>query len=284
MEKALAALCAAIVIVAFSAPGATGVGAASSFLDAAGDQRGPQGVGLDITRVEVTNADGVIAFDITISNHQNLPSGSFIAVFFDVDRNLDTGDLGDEFQVGWSPESGLSFERWDGSRFVDRATTGLQAAFSNGVFTLRIAANALDVVTSFDFLIGTLHTAEQGRGTDVAPALGSHWTYQIVERFTLAASRPTAAPKQPVAGKRFTVSMAVKRGDTGVALGSGSVLCAARIGTAKLPAVGRYTSGTARCAMTVPRAAGGKTLRGTITVRGGGSSVTKSFRFRVART
>jgi hypothetical protein len=284
MEKALAALSAAIVIVAFSTTGATSAPTDTSFVDAAGDQRGPQGAGLDITLVEVTNTnDGVVTFRVTIGNHRVLPPRSFIAVFFDLDKNQDTGDLGDDAQIGWSPESGLTLERWGGDRFVRFSVHELEAGFSDGVFTLRIPRTELANAASFDFLIGTLMAAEQGNGTDVAPALGSHWTYEIVERFTLSASRPTATPKQPVAGKRFTVSMAVTRADTGEALGSGSVLCAARVGTAKLRAVSRYASGTARCAMTVPRGTRGKTLRGTITARGGGSSVTKSFSFRVAR-
>lgn len=237
----------------------------------------------DITRVEVSNGpEGVVTFRVTIANYTDLPSNAFVAVFFDLDRNIDTGDLGDEAQVGWSPTGGLSFERWDGTRMVAAPAGTILASFANGIFTLEIPRSELNGVASFDFLIGTSARVDEFLGTDVAPLLGAHWTYYLVlGALTLRTGSVRAAPARPVAGKRFTVSTEVTRTDTRTLVRSGAVACTATVGKTKLRARGGFASGRARCVMTVPRNAGGKLLRGSLTVGVERVSVRKAYSFRV---
>ena len=264
--------------------------AAASFSDPAGDQRAAGGggaeianAGPDITRVDVSNRqDGVISFRITIANYRDLPANAFLAIFFDLDRNFDTGDLGDEAQVGWSPSAGVAFERWNGQRMAAAPAGSILASFAEGVFTLEIPRSELDGVSSFDFLVGSSALVNELLATDVAPVLGSHWTYNLVlGKLTLRASSVVGIPTRPVAGKLFTVSSGVTRSDTGTAVRSGAVTCTARTGRAAIQARGRFAGGRARCSMTVPRGAAGKVLSGALTIRVDGASVRRAYSFRV---
>lgn len=255
--------------------------AAASFSDPAGDQRGTPGAGLDITTVDVTHTpDGLITFRVRIANYKVLPPTSFIAVFVDLDRDFNTGDLGDDVQIGWSPALGVAFERWDGARYVSAPAASLTAGFSDGIFTLTIPGSELGSVASFDFLVGTSADIDGTLNTDVAPALSSRWTYDLVP-LVMSASRMVRSPAQPVAGKRFLVSTMISRADSGAAVTTGSVTCTARVGKTKLRATGRFARGVAQCVMNVPRGAKGKALRGTLTIRAGGGSLRKPYSFRV---
>jgi hypothetical protein len=256
--------------------------AAASFSDPAGDQKGTPGAGLDITAVDVTHAsDGLITFRVRIANYQVLPPTSFIAVFLDLDRDFNTGDLGDDVQIGWSPSLGVAIERWDGAHYVSAPADSLTAGFSDGLFTLTIPRSELGSVGSFDFLVGTSAVLDGTLNTDVAPAISSRWTYDLIP-LVMSASRLVGSRAQPVAGKRFVVSTRISRADTGVAVTAGSVTCTARVGTTKLRATGRFAGGVAQCVMSVPRGATGKALRGTVTIRAGGGSLQKPYSFRVA--
>jgi hypothetical protein len=286
VTKGLVALTATLAGLSWAAAALADV----SFSDPAGDQRAAGGggaevarAGPDITRVDVSNGqDGVVTFRVTIANYRDLPPSAFLAIFFDLDRNLDTGDLGDEAQIGWSPAGGLAFERWDGQRFVAAPAGAILAAFAEGVFTLEIPRSDLGGVASFDFLVGSSALVNEMLATDIAPVLGSHWTYHLVlGPLTLRASSLVAVPARPVAGKQFTVSTAVTRSDTRSLARSGSVTCTASVGQATIRAQGRFASGRARCVLTVPRTAGGKMLRGTVTVRVEGASVRRLYSFRV---
>jgi hypothetical protein len=269
----------------------TGAGFADeAFLDPVGDQAAARGggsevasAGPDITRVEVSNAqDGLVSFRITIANYNELPANAFVAVFLDLDRNLDTGDLGDDAQIGLSPARGVTYERWDGMRMVPVPAGSLRVSFANGVLTVEIPRNELNGTASFDFLVGALAEIDEFVATDFAPKLGSHWRYNLViGEFALRASAVAARPSRPVAGGQFTVSTAVTRADTRTPLAVGSVGCTARIGNAAIRTRGRLASGRASCAMTVPRTAAGKLLRGTLTIRSAGASVRKPYSFRV---
>jgi hypothetical protein len=152
-----------------------------SFVDPAGDQRADRGggsavasAGPDITRVEVSNGqDGIVTFRITIANYTSLPPNAFVAVFFDLDRNVDTGDLGDEAQIGLSPSRGVTYERWDGTRMVAGPAGAILASFANGILTLAVPRTELNGAASFDFLVGALYEVDEFIATDFAPRLGS---------------------------------------------------------------------------------------------------------------
>jgi hypothetical protein len=286
VRKGLAATTAALSGLVWAASGL----ADEAFVDRAGDQRADRGggsavasAGPDITRVEVSNGqDGLVTFRITIANYTDLPANAFVAVFFDLDRNVDTGDLGDEAQIGLSPSRGVTYERWDGARMVAAPLGEIVVTFANGVFTLQIPRAELNGAESFDFLVGALTQIDEFLATDFAPRLGSHWTYHLaLGALTLRASSLARAPAQPIAGRRFVVSTAVTRTDTRTTLQSGSVSCTATVGEAKLRARGGFASGRARCVLTVPRTAARKLLRGSLTVGVEGVSVRKTYSFRV---
>jgi hypothetical protein len=244
-----------------------------SFSDPAGDQRAAGGGGADvasaapdITRVDVSNGqDGIVTFRITIANYRDLPSNAFLAIFFDLDRNDETGDLGDEAQIGWTSAGGLVFERWDGERMVRATTEAIVAGFSEGVFTLAVHRGELGGVSTFDFLVGSSARVNELLGTDIAPPLSEHWTYDLVlGALTLRATSLSASPERPVAGKTFIVAAAVTRTDTRTTVRSGLVTCSARVGGATIRARGGFSAGRARCVLTVPRNAAGKLLRGSL--------------------
>jgi hypothetical protein len=77
------------------------------------------------------------------------------------------------------------------------------------------------------------------------------------------------------------VSSLVVLADTGDRIPDGRTTCAVRVGTARLRAAGTFAASRARCTMTVPRNATGKVLRGTLTVRHAGATITRPFSFRV---
>jgi hypothetical protein len=287
VSKGLVAATAVLAGLVWAAAGL----ADASFSDPAGDQRAASGGGTevanaapDITRVDVSNGqDGVVMFRVTIANYRDLPSNAFLAIFFDLDRNDETGDLGDEAQVGFTT-GGLVFERWDGQRMVRASTEAILADFSDGVFSVAIHRGVLDGVTSFDFLVGSSARVNELLGTDIAPVLGEHWTYNLVlGTLGLRASSLSAVPARPVAGKTFTVRTTVTRTDTRTIVSSGSVTCTARVGGSTIRARGGFSGGNARCVLTVPRGAAGKLLRGTLAVRVDGASVRRSYSFHVRR-
>jgi hypothetical protein len=287
VSKGLVAVTAALAGLVWAAAGVADV----SFSDPAGDQKAALGGGAevanaapDITRIDVSNGqDGVVTFRVTIANYRDLPANAFLAIFFDLDRNDETGDLGDEAQIGWTSAGGVIYERWDGERMVRASTESVLAGFSEGIFTVAVHRAALDGVASFDFLVGSSARVNELLATDIAPVLGEHWTYHLVlGALTLRASSLTSTPARPVAGKRFVVSTAVTRSDTRTTVRSGSVTCAARVGGSTIRARGAFAAGRAQCALTVPKSAAEKLLRGTLTVRLEGASVRRSYSFRVA--
>jgi hypothetical protein len=195
---------------------------------------------------------------------------------------VDTGDLGDEAQIGLSPSHGVTYERWDGTRMVAVPAGAILASFANGILTLAVPRTELNGAASFDFLVGALNEVDKFVATDFAPRLGSHWTYHLaLGPLALRASSVATAPARPVAGQRFAVSMAVTRTDTRTALAAGAVICTARVGRASIRATGSFTGGRARCALTVPRNSVGKVLRGTLTVRTTGASVRKAYGYKI---
>lgn len=274
------------LLVAPSASGDT------SFEDGAGDQRNTEElVAPDITTVHVSNTrDGLITFRLSIANHASLPGGSRIAVLLDLDRSIATGDQGFEYavrhDVDGTGRATLVFERWEESVFqlVQIPAESLTSSFSGGVFTLSIPRGELRNTTGFQFgmYAALLDPDGDDHAVDDAPN-ANLWTYDLtgLPAPRLSTTRLAVMPGRPVAGKTFVVHAGVRRADTGSTVATASVTCTARVGKTKLRSVGRFSDGRARCAVSVPRSAKGKTLRGTITIRADRAAVTRSFSYRV---
>jgi hypothetical protein len=273
----------------------TGTQAAAdiSFEDALGDQRNMEDlIAPDITSVGVSNtSNGVITFRVAIANHTTLPPRSRIAVLFDLDRRQATGFSGFEYafshEIDDRGQALVKFERWDAVNleFDLLPTTGLVSEFSNGVYTLHIPRARLQnpLVFEFGMYAAALNLAAPNKSAvDDAPNT-ELWSYELVglPAPRLTTPRLLVRPAQPVAGRSFTVQAVVRRSDSSETVTSGSVSCTARIGTTKLRARGGFGDGRAQCVVSVPRTAKGKTLRGTLTVRAAGASLSRPFSYRV---
>ena len=273
----------------------TGTQAAAdvSFEDALGDQRNMEElIAPDITSVAVSNStNGVITFRVTIANHTTLPPRSRIAVLFDLDRRQATGFSGFEYafshEIDDAGQARLKFERWDEANleFDLLPTNGLVSEFSNGVYTLHIPRGQLQNTLVFEFgmYAAALNLAAPTKSAvDDAPNT-ELWSYELVglPAPRLSTQRLLVRPAQPIAGRSFTVQALVRRSDSGETVTSGSVSCTARVGTTRLRARGGFGGGRAQCVVSVPRSAKGKTLRGTLTVRAAGASLSRPFSYRI---
>jgi hypothetical protein len=280
---------AALVTLLTGTPAAADV----AFEDARGDQRNMEDlVAPDITSVQVSNTPtGVITFQVTIANHATLPPRSRIAILFDLDRRQATGFTGFEYafshEIDDAGQAHLKFERWDEANleFDLLPTTGLVSEFSNGVYTFRIPRAQLQNTILFEFgmYAAALNLAAPTKSAvDDAPNT-ELWSYELVglPAPRLSTQRLLVRPAQPVAGRSFTVQALVRRSDSGETVTSGSVSCTARVGTARLRARGGFGGDRAVCVVSVPRTAKGKTLRGTLTVRAVGASLSRPFSYRI---
>jgi len=271
----------------------TQAGADVAFEDEVGDQRNAEDlVAPDITSVQVSNTpNGVIAFRVTIANHTTLPPRSRIALLFDLDRRQATGFIGFEYafshEIDDAGRPQLKFERWDDVNldFDVLPLTGIVSEFSNGVYTFSIPRARLQNTILFDFgmYAAALNLAAPNKSAvDDAPNT-ELWSYELVglPAPRLSSPRLFVKPALPVAGRPFTVQALVRRSDSGETVTSGSVSCTARVGTTRLRARGGFGEGRAQCVVSVPRTAKGKTLRGTLTVRAVGASLSRPFSYRI---
>lgn len=245
----------------------------------------------DITNVQVSNArNGLITIRVTIGNFEALPPHSAIVLLIDLDRNMATGDLGFEnavsFRVDPAGQTVLTFERWDEAAFrlVEVPASGFTSTFSAGVYTLTMPRSVLanTVRFSFGLYAAAFDPAEMAPAVDSAPNT-ELWSYDLVglPGPRLTTQRLVVRPAQPVAGRTFVVQAAVRRSDSGESVTAGKVTCTARIAGAKARAIGGFSGGLARCVVTVPRTAKGKTLRGTLAVRAEGASLSRAFSYRI---
>lgn len=286
--KRLATLAVAVVLVL----GATRAAADAAFEDPVADQLNTvELVAPDITNVQVANTRaGLITIRVTIGNFEALPAHSTIVLLFDIDRNMATGDQGFEYAVSHiidpAGQTTLRFERWDEAAFrlFEIPASRLTSTFAAGVYTLTIPRSELGNTIRFSFgmYAASFDPDERDPAVDSAPNT-ELWGYDLIglPAPRLTTQRLAVRPARPVAGRSFVVQASVRRSDTGATLSAGSVSCTARVGQLKLRATGGFAGGVARCVVSVPRTAKGKTLRGTLTVRAAGASLSRAFSYRV---
>jgi hypothetical protein len=241
----------------------------------------------DLTSVRVSDVkSGWITFAITTPNFATLPAEAAIVLTIDADSNPQTGDDGAELTVTLVGGE-IALDRWNGRRWTpDELPSRARTRNSGNVVGIDLHVSELRNTRRFGFalLSADLNTAVEGAvAVDLAPSDFSYWGYALANRpaLTLVARAPVATPRRPRAGQSFTVSLPVTRSDTGARISSGTVGCRARAGGAAVEASGRVSGGSARCAFVVPRAAKGKVLRGAISVRTGGTLVSRNFTFVV---
>ena len=244
----------------------------------------------DIASIRVTDAkDGWVTFAITTPNYTTLPSESIVGLTVDTDNRSSTGDGGAEVRLT-SIGGEWELERWipDAKNWVpDGAPTRVRIRNTGGVVTVEIHRSELGGRSRLGFSVVTADintSADVVVGFDVAPDNAGYFTYTFTNKaaLSLESTRLSTAPARPRAGKPFLLTLPVRRSDTGKGITSGTVGCRVLVNEKKVPAKGRVAGGAGRCSFLVPSAAKGKLLRGTITVRSSGKSVSADFAYLIS--
>jgi hypothetical protein len=280
LRKHIAWAAAALALVA-----AAVAGAETTFTDPTGDST----TAPDLTSVAVANdAAGNITFRVNVANQPTLAADAEVVLLLDTDRNVATGEDGDDFIVYFSgANSSFGLLRWDGSDYVLAPATTFRVSYTGGVFTVTGNRSELGNTTGFWFYLFGLQfdTSDNVVASDDAPDGTLVWDYSLTAltpALSLTAGAPTGRPVRPQAGKTFVVSVPVRRSDTRAQLtAGGSVTCKATVSGKSVKATGRYGSGKPQCVLRIPRATKGKMVRGSLTVAFQGKKVTKAFSFRV---
>jgi hypothetical protein len=269
----------AIAIALVAVPGAF---AERLFVDPAGDS----GAAPDITGVRVSHDPGGAMTLAVATSQPTLAPDASIWGFFDTDRNAATGlparpGLGaDVFFIG-DAEGGVLF-RVNGNLISIDFDSSFSATYAAGIFTARLDRSELGTTDRFTFLVQADQDDANGDtvASDFAPDGAPFFEYSLTP-LTVTLGPAAGTPKLPAAGKRFVVAVKVTLSDA-QPFASGSVTCAVRAGKVALRPVGSVASGTARCAMKVPRGTAGRMLRGSLTVGVEGSApVSRSFALRI---
>jgi hypothetical protein len=255
--------------------------ATATYPDATGDHDAAP----DVTSVRVSDAkNGWITFSITTPNYAVLPEESAIIVSIDADDNPRTGESGTDVEVVLAAGE-MQLGRWDGTQFVlDDLPTRARHRNSGNVVSIDLHVSELDNARRFRFsvLSADVNTAIQSLvALDVAPDDFAFWRYALVNApsLKLTVTRLFGTPTRPRAGKRFAVNLAVTRSDTHKPISSGTVDCRVLADGKRVTATGTVGGGAGHCSFVVPRATGGRVLRGTIRVRSGGKAVAAKFSY-----
>jgi hypothetical protein len=295
-----------VCVAAIAALCLAGLSAASgseTFTDPAGDS----GVAPDITSVSVSNDDkGLLTFRVMIANRTALSPDDLIAVLIATDDPSPYTGLrfdGTNFAVVLDGANGPSLHEWDGVGLdpVLPRPRSVTASFVGGVATMTVRQEDLapgfpdlSVPVKLQFYaVAVTFDGSEAVAADRAPA-SNFFPYRVAEPLRVVVTN--FAPKKTVkAGKTLVVLMGEARGDTGAPIAGGDVSCRARAGNAALRGKGGFItvklkspidgssvkSRNAACSWQVPRAAKGKTVRGTMTVTESGVTNTRSFTTRV---
>ena len=264
------------------------------------DSSGENPAAPDITTLTVSNTDaGVIQFRVTIPNRAQLAQDMLLLLFVDSDANPQTGDpteLGADYVIEIFGGEAALF-RWDGTNFTRRAgdppATSLIFAYQGGA-TVTISAAELGNTKKlgFSFIAVSGVTVDPATGdvdftnavADIAPAAGAGlYQYEVkITPPTLVVRSLRGTPRNPTAGRTFTLKLVAARSDTGAVVQNGRVTCIGRIGNARLRAqLQRVQGGAATCTWNIGPAAKGKTFRGSVAVAFEGLRAARSFSGKV---
>ena len=259
--------------------------AAAAFPDAANDHDAAP----DVAAIRVSDAkNGWITFAITTPNYATLPSESALILTIDTDADQRTGDAGAEARItAFGGE--ISLERWSSRAReweADELPTRARYRNAGNVVTIDVHRSELANMRRFGFALLSVDVdsaALEVLAVDVSPDNGSYWRYALtnVPALRLVPTRLFATPSRPTAAKPFTVNLAVRRSDTNRPVTTGSVACRVVVAGKKVAARGTISGGAGHCSFTVPADARGARVRGTITVRSGGKTISADFAYVV---
>jgi len=257
--------------------------AAMDFPDPGADHDGAP----DVTSIRVTDAkNGWISFAISTPNYARLPVDALIQLVIDRDSRANTGEDGADLIITTVGGEYL-LERWNQASkrwFEDAAPTRVRVRNSGSVVTIDVHQSELENTPRFGFAVvaADINTqAETLLGVDFAPDDSPFYRYKLANKpaLLLTKTRLFGTPARPRAGKPFSVNLAVRRSDTSKGITSGTVGCRVLAAGKKVPAKSSVSDGAGHCRVVVPTSAAGTVLRGTITVRTGGKSVSEDFAY-----
>ena len=260
------------------------------------DSVGEDAAAPDITSVAVSNDDaGLVTFKVAISNRPALTPDMFALIYLDTDQQTSTGDpnvLGADYVLELDPGV-VDLFQWNGTDFVAAASQS-SVTFAYDATGATIRASALDLGKTKGFKFAALAVSGvtidasgnpdfTNSHSDSAPDAGhGFFSYQVLTKLTLSVVAFSTAPKPAKAGKRFVSGLAANQSDTNGPVQSGTVACAATIGTKHVAASAHgISNGIATCSWQIPKTAKRKTIRGTITLTVQGVKVSRSFAVKI---
>jgi len=260
------------------------------------DSVGEDAAAPDITSIAVSNDDaGLVTFKVAISNRPALTPDMLMFIFLDTDQKASTGDpnsSGADYVIQLVPGA-VGLFRWNGTDYVAAASqASVTFAYDATGATIRAGAQDLGKTKGFNFAaIAFAGIALDASGNpdftnahvDSAPDTGhGFFGYQVLTKLTLSVVAFSAAPNPAKAGGSFVAGLAANESDTNAPVQSGTVACAATIGTKHLAASGhRITNGIATCSWKIPKTAKKKTIKGTVTLTVQGVKVSRSFAVKI---
>ena len=270
---------------AFSSPATPEAVAANS--TSYQDSSGENPAAPDITTLTVSNTDaGMLSFRVNVPNRPSFGQDMLVVLFVDADNNPATGDpdplgQGVDYVVEIFGGEAALF-RWDGTNFTRRAgdppATSLIFTYQGGI-TINISTAELGNTKALKFNVIVFSGITIDPTTsdldftnavgDIAPAAGAGlYQYEVkITPPTLVVRSLKPTPKNPMAGRPFTLRLVAARSDTNAVVQNGRVTCVGRIGNARLRAqVQRVQGGAATCTWNIPPTAKGKTFRGSVAV------------------
>jgi hypothetical protein len=257
------------VLAALALAGSAGAVNFQVYNDAAGDS----GNAPDVTRVTVLNTSaGDVGFHFTFANRPatGLGGEDLLVVGLDTDRNGRTGDpTGCEYVVVLDALEGAVLGRWTGEAYDWEIPQRTLDADGTG-FGVNVAE--LGGAQSFDFFVLTALGEED---SDVAPEGAAMFSFTLDLRPLIVRFTAAATPRQPVAGKPFSIGNVVVEIETGTKARAGTFTCTARL-------AGKVLKPVAKCRWKLPPRSKGKTLAVTVTMTYKGATLTsKPIAFKV---
>jgi hypothetical protein len=287
----VSSICAAAALGTTNATATPSVSLVSSvtFQDSTGEDPNA----LDIGTVTVSNDDaGLLTFEIRFVNASITATTDSLYIVMNTDRDESTGEPGTsgaDWFIAWRGTPAL-FE-WRGSDFVFAPSMKTLVALvqPNGL-VIKVNRSELGNVKGFDFYAKTYRpnpTDPEGEYSDWAPEWDM-WSYDVKLYVppVLTASAVACTPDPPKAGRPMVarLSVTVARGGVSEPLGAtAKIRATAAIAGTRLVGTVLPGSATGKVGVRwlVPKAAKGRSMRGTITVTLEKVSVTRTFVDRV---
>jgi hypothetical protein len=278
-------LAAAVVVPAIGRAGSTvSASNSKSFVDSTGEDVAAP----DITGITVSNDDaGVITFRIAVSNRPALAQDMLFLVYVDTaQRAGDPDAFGADYAIQLEP-AGVALFEWNGSTYTFASSSASFTYAASGP-TIRLGASDLAGTKKINFVVlavSGITVDVNGEAdfsnvhTDAAPDRGhGTYSYAVLTTFSLEPAGFSLSPATARAGRAFAVGLAVRQKDTGALVQTGTVTCVADVARRRVPVrTRRLRNGVGVCIWSIPRAARGRTIRGTISIRLGGARLKRAF-------